>query len=379
MKVLYFSKTSEIGPSSRYRIYQYLPHLRSCEVSIAVKPLFGPAYFRLLAWQAVWLKILAKFVYVSARFLKRGLDLLSIGPVDLIVIEGQLFPYMGPTAEWLLTKRYKVVVELDDAIYLTYRHSRKIPALLRLSSGAIVGNRTLAEYAGAYTPNICVIPTVVDTDRFYPMNTRDWRMTSDDRPLIIVWIGLDYNVSFLDLLVPAFQRLQKNHRVIVRIISSRPYSLSGVTTEFRPWSFNTEVADLQTSDIGVMPLPDMEWTRGKCGLKLLQYMAVGIPCVASPVGVNRDIISDGHNGFLAATDEEWYARLIALCRDPAMRSEIGRAGRNTVEADYSLKTWAPKLADAYRALAETCQSAKTGMAIADSSALPRPSLTRRSR
>ncbi|HJR77972.1 MAG TPA: glycosyltransferase family 4 protein [Nitrospiraceae bacterium] len=379
MKVLYFAKASEIGPSSRYRIFQYVPYLKSCAVDVAVKPLFGPTYFRLILWPPV-IRLVAKAIYVGSRFVKRMIELLTLGKTDLVVIEGQLFPYMGPAAERLLSKRYRFVVELDDAIYLTYRHDGKIPAILRMSFGAIVGNRTLAGYAAGYTRNVRVIPTVVDTDRFHPMNERNWSVASDgERPLVIVWIGLDYNVSFLDLLVPAFQRLQKDHRVIVRIISSRPYSLSGIKTEFRPWSFNTEVADLQTSDIGIMPLPDTEWARGKCGLKLLQYMAVGIPCVASPVGVNREIISDGRNGFLAATDEEWYTRLTALCRDPTMRFEIGRAGRNTVESDYSLKGWAPRLAEAYRALADASRSADTGTATADSAGLPRASLTRRSR
>jgi glycosyltransferase involved in cell wall biosynthesis len=271
---------------------------------------------------------------------------------------------------------------LDDAIYLTHRHEQKIPALLRMSAGAIVGNRTLAEYAVRYQANVRVIPTVVDAERFSPMDTKDRPSHSgpeDDRHLIIVWIGLDYNVSFLDLLVPALQRLQKEHRATVRIISSRPYSLPGIKTEFRPWTFETEVVDLQTSDIGVMPLPDTEWARAKCGLKLLQYMAVGIPCVGSPVGVNREIISDGRNGFLAATDEDWYAHLSALCRDPRLRCRIGKAGRETVESEYSLKTWAPRLADAYRSLIGTSRKAELDAAMADSPVSSKPSFAPRRR
>jgi glycosyltransferase involved in cell wall biosynthesis len=379
MKVLYFAKTSEIGPSSRYRIFQYVPYLQSCAVDITVTPLFGPAYFRLLLWPPI-IRLFAKVVYVALRFAKRTIDVMTLGKADLVVIEGQLFPYIGLIAERMLTKRYKVVMELDDAIYLTYRHEQKIPALLRMSSGAIVGNRTLAEYAVRYQPNVRVIPTVVDTERFSPMDTKERRSRpgpQEDRHLLIVWIGLDYNVSFLDLLVPALQRLQKAHPVTVRIISSRPYSLPGIKTEFRPWSFETEVADLRDSDIGIMPLPDTEWARGKCGLKLLQYMAVGIPCVASPVGVNREIISDGRNGFMAAGDEEWYARLLALCRDPMLRSRIGKAGRATVESEYSLQAWAPRLADAYRAMVDMPRGVEVGTA--GSATFSGTSLARRSR
>ena len=127
--------------------------------------------------------------------------------------------------------------------------------------------------------------------------------------------------------------------------------MPGVEIEFRSWDFQREVADLQDATIGVMPLEDTEWARGKCGLKLLQYLAVGVPSVASPVGVNRDIIANGENGFLAATEQEWYERLEILCRQPQLRARMGQAGRRTVEERYSLAVWGPRLADVYRTLA----------------------------
>jgi glycosyltransferase involved in cell wall biosynthesis len=113
-----------------------------------------------------------------------------------------------------------------------------------------------------------------------------------------------------------------------------------------------EVADLQDAAIGVMPLDDTAWARGKCGLKLLQYMAVGLPAIASPVGVNRDIIMTGHNGFLAATAQEWYDCLESLCRQPQLRQDIGLAARRTVEERYSLAVWGPRLADLYQSLVQ---------------------------
>ena len=119
--------------------------------------------------------------------------------------------------------------------------------------------------------------------------------------------------------------------------------------DFRRWSYESEVQDLQTADIGVMPLFDDEWARGKCGLKLLQYMAVGLPALASPVGVNRDIVRHGENGFLAATEEEWHRHLAALCRSSELRRRIGEAARATVHAQYSLTYWGPALAERYAA------------------------------
>ena len=348
MRILYFSKASEIGPSSRYRIFQYLPYLHSRDVDVVVRPLFGPTYFWLLTWRILWLKTIAKTIYTLARFLKRGTDLLSIGAVDLIVIEGQLFPYLGPIVERILSKRHKVVIELDDAIYLTYRHERKIPAILRVSQGAIVGNATLARYARSYTPNVHIVPTVVDTERFRPVQASESRSHGAfETTIMIGWIGLAYNLPFLEWLAPVFREIHEKCSVCVRVISSRPLLLNGVNVDFKSWRYETEVEDLRGCHIGVMPLPDNEWAKGKCGLKLLQYMAVGLPAIASPIGVNREIIFDGKNGYLALTQEEWYEKLLTLCRDPELRANMGRAAVRTVQGEYSLSVWGPRLADCY--------------------------------
>ena len=340
MKVFYFSMASEIGPSCRYRIFQ--SYLHAQELDVVVKPLFGPTYFWLLTWRSVWPKTIAKALYTLLRFCKRTGDLLAMGRVDLIVIEGQLFPYCPATVERLLVKlNRKFVVELDDAIYLTRFHRSKMSALFRVSSTAIVGNHELANYVGRFAPRVVVVPTVVDTDRFRPA-AQGGSSQDRDGVLTIVWVGLASNFSYLELLIPVIRELQRTERVQVRVISSRPPVLPGVNLDFRLWSLEGE------GHIGVMPLPDTEWSRGKCGLKLLQYMALGLPAVASPIGVNREIISDGANGFLASTKEEWLATLIRLCQDSELRIKIGLAARKTVESEYSLSVWGPRLADRYR-------------------------------
>jgi len=359
MKVLYFSKTSDIGPSSRYRVYQYLPYLRSRGFDVVVKPLFGPTYFWLLTWRAAWTRVIAKAVYVLVRFFKRVWDLLSVGRVDLIVIEGQLFPYCPATVEQVLVKlNQKILIELDDAIYLTRFHRKKISELLQASSTAIVGNHALANFVGRFATKVAVVPTVVDTDRFRP-STKRGSIESRDGALTIVWVGLASNFPYFELLVPVIRELQRTERVRFRVISSHPPSCSGVNLDFRLWSLEGEVAEIQGGDIGVMPLPDTEWARGKCGLKLLQYMAVGLPAVASPIGVNQEIIADGENGFLASTQEEWYANLVRLCRDAELRVRIGQAARKTVEAKYSLSVWGPRLANCYREIIEEHRELKS--------------------
>ena len=347
----YFSKTTSIGPSSRYRIYQYLPYLQRHGIQSHVYPLFGALYFRMLTWRPAWLRAFGKMVYTVLCFLQRVLHLLAVKAGDLVVIEGQLFPYCAPIVERALSRRNRIILELDDAIYLTPGHARKIPALLRLSAGAIVGNSTLAKYASLHTSNVYVVPTVVDTDRFRPADgKRSSPATAFDRAVTIVWIGLAYNFPYVEMLIPALRELQKHSPIVLRIVSSSPPVLPGLNVEFRPWSYENEVEDLQTADIGVMPLFDDEWARSKCGLKLLQYMAVGLPALASPVGVNRDIVRHGENGFLAASEEDWYRQLAALCRDRELRWRIGDAARTTVEAQYSLKHWGPALAERYAAI-----------------------------
>ena len=365
MKVTYFSKSSVRGPSSRYRIYQFLPYLDAAGIECSVRPLLAEKYFSLLEIQNSFLRALGKVIYVGTRFLRRAWDLITLGRPDLIVIEGQLFPYCPSWPErvlrWLGTR---LVFEYDDAIYLTRFHQRKIPSLMQLSAGVVVGNHVLATYAKQFAPNVTMIPTVVDTERFTPLrlpNSGDSRRSN--QPVTVVWIGLSYNFPYLEVLAPALQRLQRECQVRFRVVSSRPPTLPGVNVEFVPWEFQTEVASLQDCHIGVMPLPDTEWARGKSGLKLLQYMAVGIAAVASPVGVNQEIITSGENGLLASTAQDWSDSLIRLCRDAEFRIRLGEAGRRTVEERYALKLWGPRLAQSYQMIAGRTGSLEVGPSV----------------
>jgi glycosyltransferase involved in cell wall biosynthesis len=351
MTITYFSKCSLIGPSSRYRIFQFLPHLQAEGIDCAVDPLFDEAYFDILAMRPS-IRLMLTIPYVLARFLKRLWHLLILGKRDLIVVEGQLFPYLPPLAERLLRWcGYPVVIEMDDAIYLTRGHAKKMPVLLAMANGAIVGNEQLASYARQFSPQVWVVPTVVDTDRFVPKRQFIGPSVGPSHDIItLVWMGLAYNLKYLGMLAPALRALQSRFHLRLRVVCSRPPQLAGINMEFRAWAMEREVTDLQDAAIGVMPLDDTAWARGKCGLKLLQYMAVGLPAIASPVGVNRDIVTTGHNGFLASTVQEWYDCLEALCGRPQLRQEMGLEGRRTVEQRYSLAVWGPRLPHVYHAL-----------------------------
>ena len=362
ISVVYFAKSTAIGPTSRYRIFQYLPIFREQGIECLVHPLFDDTYWKIIEIPSSFPQMAAKIVYVIGRFLRRVWDVLTIGDVDLVVIEGQLFPYMPAIVERMLSRlRYQLIIEFDDAIYLTPGHRQKIPALLAMAGGAIVGNEVLAEYARKYVSQVYVIPTVVDTQRFVPRRTgAQWIGASAEMPLTVVWIGLACNLGYLDIVAPALKELQDKGLIKFRVVCSRPPRWPGLTVEFRAWRLDQEVELLQDCHIGIMPLPDTKWARGKCALKLLQYMSVGMATVASPVGINREIISDGETGYLAVTEQDWRDRLARLCQDAVLREQMGRAARTVVEGRYSLNVWGPRLAKQYQEIVAETRSVRIG-------------------
>ncbi|HSL04247.1 MAG TPA: glycosyltransferase family 4 protein [Nitrospiraceae bacterium] len=328
--------------------------------------MFEETYWKIIEIPSPFLRVMAKMVYVVGRFLRRTWDALTIGDVDLVVIEGQLFPYMPALAERFLARLgYRLIIEFDDAIYLTRGHRWKMPTLLAMASGAIVGNEVLAQYARRYATQVFVVPTVVDTQRFIPVKRgARWIGAETENPITVVWIGLAYNLGYLDIVAPVLKEMQDKGLIKFRVVCSRPPRLPGLMVEFRAWRLEQEVELLQDCHIGIMPLPNTEWAKGKCALKLLQYMSVGMATVASPVGVNREIISDGETGYLAVTEQDWRDRLARLCQDAALREQMGRAARTTVEDRYSLRVWGPRLAKQYQEMADNAISSHVGDSVA---------------
>jgi glycosyltransferase involved in cell wall biosynthesis len=347
MKLLYFSKSSFIGPSSRYRIYQYIPYLREAGINATIAPLFNDKWFRILELRLGPLRVAAKALYALIRLFVRIREIFKVGKYDLYCFEHQAFPYVPSFLEWFAQKlNPNMLLEFDDAIYLTFLHKKKIPRLIRMSRHVIVGNNFLKDYVLQFNPNVTVIPTVVNTDRYRPK--KDYHSHGK---LNMGWVGLAYNLSYVQDLAEILQKLRTEIREFAfTVISSRGFALDGVEVIFKRWSYDNDVNDIRTLDIGIMPLADDEWATGKCGLKVLQFMACGVPVVASPVGVNNEIIKDGENGFLAATDKEWLEKLSLLARDEALRRRLGQKGRETVEKHYSLRIWGPRVASLYESL-----------------------------
>lgn len=289
---------------------------------------------------------------VLRAFLSRSAALLAIRRFDLVVIEKEVLPYFPALPERLLGwLGVPYVVDYDDALFHQYDQHRnalirrlfgnKIARVMRGAELVVAGNDYLAEYARrAGARRIENMPTVIDLERYPFVSTP----RVDNNAFTIGWIGSPATANYLHTIAPALADVCAQGRARLRLIGSGPVDLPGVPVEMLPWSEATEVDEIRRFDVGIMPLPDEPWERGKCGLKLIQYMACGLPVIASPVGVNREIVEPGVNGFLAETASEWANALRALMADAALRRQMGEAGRRKVEEHYALQVTAPRLA-----------------------------------
>lgn len=350
MQVLFLTKYGFEGASSRYRTFQYLPYLERHNIYSTVEPLFDGKYLERLYQQGKrsWFK-------PAVRYMSRIRALARPNKYDVIVIEKELFPFVPKIFErhWL-PKTKPMVLDYDDAIFHRYDDSKnrlirgmlgkKIRGIIRESDCVTVGNDYLKDYAersGARRTEI--IPTVIDLNRYPKFTTSNRRRGSDDA-FIIGWIGSPTTSKYLELIEAPLQLFGDEIPVRLLAIGSGSLDHLNVPAEVRKWSFDRELQDLRDMDVGIMPLFDTKWERGKCGFKLIQYMAAGLPVVASPVGVNRELVQDGFNGFLVHNEHEWAEALCLLRDDPKLAYEMGRNGRNLVEGVYNLQKQAPRMA-----------------------------------
>lgn len=363
MNILALTRYARQGASSRLRTFQFLPFLETGGLSFDVQPLFDADYLETLYGQGE-----RPGGPVFKAYFRRLRVLCSLRRYDLLWIEKELFPYLPAWAEKAVKALgVPYVVDYDDAIFHRYdlsnrafvRHllGRKIDAVMQGASTVLAGSPYLAERARtAGAQRVELLPTVVDLNRYPRPDGLAGR--PEDSILTIGWIGSPMTVKYLDGIAGALRNLQKRHRVRVLLIGAGDSALDGVAAEVRPWSEQTEIGDLQEIDIGVMPLLDTPWERGKCGYKLIQYMACGTPVVASPIGVNTDIVTPGLNGYLATTEAEWVKALEALLLDRGRRHEMGRAGRQLVEERYSVQAVVPRLSQLLLSAARAPQRGK---------------------
>lgn len=345
IKVAAFTKYDREAASTRQRLLQYLPHLAAAGIEVDVYPLLDDAYVRALAMGKS-----PSRSRIAAAYVRRLRQLRALESVDLIWVYAELFPWLPAAFEKLAFGPGKpLVYDFDDAFFERYAgHSNalvrgalgeKLRPLIGGAAAVCAGNAYLKDYANRVGGKAIVLPTVVDTDRYVRVATRP------DRPLTIGWIGSPSTWHYVRPLLPLLAELCRGGGVRFSVVGA----WAGAEAErfdgmdLQPWSEDSEIAAVQAMDIGIMPLPDEPWTRGKSGYKLVQYMACGLPVVASPVGANAAIVVDGETGLLAADLAQWSAALNRLIADPALRIAMGQAGRDRAVEHYSLSVHAPRL------------------------------------
>lgn len=338
------------APGQRYRIEQWAPLLRREGVHVAFSPFLSRRGMEVLYEPG--------HVGVKARetlrgYLRRLVETLRSASTDVIFVYREA-ALLGPAwIEQLLALRRPLVFDFDDAIYLAdtsranawsrmLKPATKVETICRVARHVTVGNEFLARFAKNHARGVTVVPSTIDTD-VYQIRPR-----ARHRVPVIGWTGSGTTVRYLTTLAPALRRLREKREFELRVIGAK-VDIEGLAVRCLPWRAETEPDDLRALDVGLMPLPDDEWSRGKCGMKALQYMALEIPPVVSPVGVNATIVRDGVNGFHARAEDEWIDRIALLLEEEPLRRSLGQEARRTVEESYSARAHVPRVA---RVLAE---------------------------
>lgn len=344
MRVLCITPYPHRSADTRYRIEQYVPGLAAAGIHVVVRSFMSERLFAIYAQRG---QTLLKAREVAAAVTRRLWDVVTAGSYDVIFLHKEAFMFGPPWLERALRARAGALVfDIDDAFWShppqlrqigkTLRDPHKTDKIIALSDHVFAGNPRIAEYARHLNPRVTILPTVIDTVRYQP------RPPALDEVVTIGWVGRWSSAFYLDRLIDVLRALCARHpNVRIKLIGAAQVDWPGVHVLSQPWRLETELVDLQSLTIGLMPLADDEYARYKCGFKLLQYMGVGLPSVASAVGVNGDIIQDGVNGFLAATPTEWFDRLDQLITNRPLRAQLGALGRHTVETRYSLASALP--------------------------------------
>ena len=344
MKILFLTRFGKQGASSRMRSFQYLPWFESAAIEYVVSPLFDDAML-LRKYQQGGYSLLK----LLSAYWRRIRAMMGVHQFDLVWIEKEALPWFPAWFERWLLRRAPYVLDFDDAIFHTYDlhrsawvrrvYGRRIDRLMAGARLVIAGNRYLAYRAAvAGARQIEAIPTVVDLARY--ASKQMYSVATKPR---IVWIGSPSTVQYLLELAKPLGALAKRQPFTLRVIGGSAITMPGVDVESLPWSADTEAALIAECDIGIMPLRDTAWEQGKCAYKLIQYMACGLPTVASPIGANRDVVIEGETGFFADTASDWVEKMELLLCDTALRQRLGQAGRARVEAEYCLQQTAPRL------------------------------------
>ncbi|MFH2094778.1 MAG: glycosyltransferase family 4 protein, partial [Bacteroidota bacterium] len=285
-----------------------------------------------------------------------------LGRYDLIFIQREALFIGTSVFEYFMGRsKVPVIFDFDDSIWIRdvsqgnrklgwLKRPSKTAKIIRYADMVFAGNSYLANYASGNNKNVIVIPTTIDTS--YHNNIRKSEKTGSR--VCIGWTGTETTIKHYETILPVLIKLKEKYedRIYMKVIADIPFSGNGLEIQSEIWKLETEIESLREFDIGIMPLPDDQWSKGKCGLKGLQYMALEIPVVLSGVGINAEIICDGKNGFLANTGDEWIEKLSLLIESAGLRKTLGREGRKTVIEKYSVESQKEKYLFCFRQLTD---------------------------
>lgn len=337
--VLLLTRYERLGASSRVRFLQFLPQLEATGFTFDIQPLLSNEYVQsLYGGPPVSRWSIAKAYGRRLRALKRRLN------HDIVWMEKEALPWLPAWIEIARMEGIPFVVDYDDAWFHRYEShwlspilGHKIDSVMRVAHTVVAGNDFLARRARqAGAKRVEVVPTAIDFSRYQNLPER----VADGR-LNVGWIGIPLNAHYLSIAEPGLRAVEGINLQVVG--GPVPPELAGITAESFPWTEDSEIARIAAFDVGIMPLHDTTWERGKCAYKLIQVMAAGKPVIASPVGANRQVVQHGVNGFLAETPEQWADALRKLS-DPDLRRRMGQAARQTVQEGYTTDVTGPRLA-----------------------------------
>ena len=363
MRVLGLTSYPEAAAATRFRMVQFVKPLMERGIELSISSFLSDEQFRHLYDSNGLVK---KAFSMFRPLAKRIGEIFEVRKYDLIFVQREAM-FFGPGIfEWLLSRAGNIpmVLDLDDATYFSYispsygrlgsafKFFGKTDNLIRRSDAVICGNRIIAEHVRSLGTKAVTVPTIVDTDLFCPVEK------TNEIP-IVGWIGTHSTYPFLEWLYPVLERLAVKHRFILRVVGSgrETIAVNGVEVENRKWALDREIEDFQTLDIGLYPLTlsdsaNMDWLTGKSGFKAIQYMAVGVPFVMSPVGVCSELGEPEKTHFNATSHEDWYNSLDKLFSDPELRKQMGSAGRRYSQANFEIGKLADILTNTLRSIVE---------------------------
>jgi glycosyltransferase involved in cell wall biosynthesis len=325
------------GPAGVFRVRQYVDPLKGAGIAVRECPSWSGSHPPQVKWVRPFWGI--------SNLSERAVDTARSLAYDLVFFQREM---LSTFVTWERFARRPRIFDIDDAIWV-HRGGGFARRLAALCDHVICGNQFLAAEFSRWNPNVSILPTPVDVHRFCPRETEN----NSERP-IIGWMGLSSNLVSLYQIEKALAEVLRRHpRAVLRIVSGAEpkfRNLPAEQVEYIPWTPENESSTMQEMTVGIMPLEDNLFTRGKCSYKMLLYMASGLPVVVSPVGMNAEVLGKGNVGFAAANESEWVEHLDRLLRDPGLRSRMGEAGRNVVVENYSVEVLAPKLAETLRSI-----------------------------